>query len=85
MAQATHTPAVTRNEIVEVTPEGVTLFLSMEEASALVAVCRRVSGSPVRSRRKYLSEIFVALLKAKVQHIEGDIEPASDVCFKDSL
>ena len=74
MAQATHTPAVTRTEVVEIKPESVTLVLSMEEAKALVAVCKRIGGSPTVSRRKHFDSIADALRNAKVSESSNDFD-----------
>jgi hypothetical protein len=66
MAQATHNPAITRTEIVEVTPETVTLTLSMEEASALMAVCKRIGGTSTTPRRHFdniLDELCSVVVK----------------------
>jgi hypothetical protein len=57
MAQATHNPAITRTEIFEVTPETITLVLSMEEATALMAVCQRIGGDRYATPRKHFESI----------------------------
>lgn len=75
MAQATHTPAVTRTKVVEIKPAVVTLHLSMEEASALLAVCRCVGGSPSETRRRHLDSINLALDNAGVANDIEDIDP----------
>jgi hypothetical protein len=67
MAQATHNPAVTRTEIVEVAPETITLTLSMEEASALKAVCQRVGGDPYATPRKHFDSILDELRSVGVK------------------
>ena len=74
MAQATHNPAVTRTEIVEVTPETITLTLSMEEAKALLAVSQRIGGSAVNTRRVHLDKINNALWDVGVRDEGQDID-----------
>ena len=67
MAQATHNQAVTKTKVVEVTPETITLVLSMEEASALMAVCKRIGGDPFASPRKYFDSILSSLYNVGVK------------------
>lgn len=82
MAQAKHNPAKVRTEVVEVTPESITLHLSMEEASALLAVCRRVSGSSVSSRRRYFDRMSLVLTSVSVTDESSDIEDSYSMYFK---
>ena len=65
MAQATHNPAVTRTEIGEVTPETITLVLSMEEAKALRAVAVRIGGSAIDTRRVHFDKISTAAFTSR--------------------
>ena len=75
MAHATHTPAITRTEVVEIQPEGITLKLSREEAKALVAVCKRIGGSAADTRRKHFDNIHQALWSAaQIVDNGGDFE-----------
>jgi hypothetical protein len=67
MAQATHNPAVTRTEVVEITPGTVTLTLSMEEAVTLATLLASVAGCSRKSLRKRTDEIGHALGKAGVR------------------
>jgi hypothetical protein len=70
MAQATHNPAVTRTEVVEVKPETITLVLSMEEAAALMAVCKRIGGDTYATPRKHFDRMLSSLRNIAVKEEE---------------
>lgn len=75
MAQAKHTPAVTRTEVVEVIPATITLHLSIEEAQALLAVCKRIGGSSAFTRRKHFDSIQSALCSVGISESSSDFDP----------
>lgn len=74
MAQATHNPAVTRTEVVEVKPATVTLHLSMEEAITIATLVAAVYGSCSSSPRKHTDAVYIALRKAGIQYTSASYE-----------
>lgn len=85
MAQATHTPAVTRTEVVEVKPACITLELSNDEAVTLATLLVAVSGHNRSSLRKNTDAIFKALSTAGVRWSQAQYETMSSrPYFKES-
>lgn len=85
MAQATHTPAVTRTEVVEVKPESVTLDLSKEEAVTLTTLLAAVGGHNRTSLRKHTDAIYEALTMAGIKWSQAQYETlGSRPYFKES-
>lgn len=75
--------ARTKNEKLIVTE--LTLVLTGEEASALLAVLRKVGGSPGLSRRRYADDIRLALIDGGVKEGPDDTKGEVTFCNEDQV
>ena len=73
MSKVSLTPAVTRTQVVEVSPPKIVLEMTKEEAEAVRAVFQFVGGAPSTTRRGLIEDMDHVLYGAGIQKDTSDI------------
>lgn len=67
-----------------VLPDGsVTITMNISQAEALMLVCAKVSGSPTKSRRGLIQDIYEGLEDAGIDYENGKEDCSGNIYFKD--